>query len=115
MRPSSTRCAPRLPCSSVETVSNDIHDSVYDAIEVRIDALRSGAPASGAETGARTQDDVDAELGKLEADKAHLLDHWKTHDGVVGATPPSAVRARACGQAQPCPHVLGLAQTYGVV
>lgn len=96
-------------------MSSDIHDSVYDAIEVRIITLRSGAPASSPETGARTQDDVDTELAQLESDKALLLDHWKTQDGVVGATPPSATRARACGQAQPCPHVLGLAQKYGIV
>lgn len=105
----------RTPCPSVDVVSNDIHDSVYDEIEVRISTLRSGALASSPETGARTQDEIDTELTRLEADKALLLDHWKTHNGVVGATLPSATRARACGQAQPCPHVLGLAQTYGLV
>ncbi len=57
--------------------------------------------------------EVDAELAQLQSDKALLLAHWQTQDGVVGATAP--VRARACGQPEPCPHVLGLAQRYGPI
>ena len=93
--------------------SNDIHHSLFDEIEGRISTLRSGAPASAPDRGAWTQDEVDAELAQLESDQTLLLAHWKTQDGVVSATAP--VRARACGQPQPCPHILGLAQKYGFI
>lgn len=93
--------------------SNDIHDSVFDEIEGRISSLRSGAPTAAPGSRAWTQEEVDGELTQLESDKALLLAHWKTQNGVVTATAPA--RARACGQPQPCPHVLGLAQKYGFV
>ncbi len=91
----------------------DIHDNVFDEIEGRIATLQAGAPASGSDSGAWTQEDVDAELAQLGNDLELLLAHWKAKDGVVAATAP--VRARACGQPQPCPHVLGLAQRYGCI
>jgi len=97
----------------VTAPSNDIHDSVFAEIEGRISTLRSGAPTSAPDRGAWTQAEVDAELAQLESDRGLLLAHWKTQDGVVAAATP--VRARACGQPQPCPHVLGLAQKYGLI
>ena len=93
--------------------SNDIHDSIFDEIQARISTLRAGAPTSAPDGAARTQAEVDAELAQLEGDQAILLAHWRTQDGVVARTAP--VHARACGQPQPCPHVLGLAQKYGIV
>lgn len=95
------------------TPRKDLHDSVFDEIKGRINALQVGAPASGPDGGAWTQAQIDAELGRLENDLEVLLAHWKTQDGLVEATAP--VRARACGQPQPCPHVLGLAQEYGFI
>ena len=96
-------------------MNKDIHDSVYDEIEARIQTLQAGAPTSSPATGAWTQGEADATLGKLETDKALLLEHWKTLNGVVCASPPSAPRARACGNPQPCPHVLELAEEYGIL
>lgn len=95
------------------SASNDIHESVFDEIEGRITTLRSGAPTSGPGRAAWTQEEVDAELAQLESDRALLLAHWKTQDGTVAAAEP--VRARACGQPQPCPHVLELVQKYKFV
>lgn len=92
---------------------SDIHDSVFDEIEQRIRALQSETPAADTEGGVWIQEEVDAELARLESDRALLLAHWKTQDGVVPATAP--VRARACGQPQPCPHALGLAQKYSLI
>lgn len=91
--------------------SSDIHDSVFAEIEGRISTLVSGAPTSTPDHGAWTQAEVDAELAQLQSDKSLLLAHWKTQAGVVAASAP--VRASACGQPQPCPNVLGLAQKYG--
>lgn len=90
---------------------NDIHDRLYTEIEGRISSLQSGAPAPGADEGARTQTEVDAELSQLASDQALLLSHWRMQDGAVASDAP--VRARACGKPQPCPHVLELAQKYG--
>lgn len=92
---------------------NDIHDNVLAAIEGRIRSLRSETPTSTPQLGAWTQVEVDAELAQLERDQALLLAHWKKQDGVVEATTPA--RAHACGQPQPCPHVLGLAEKYGFI
>lgn len=94
-------------------MTNDLHDSVFDAIEAQINRLRSRTPASSPAAGGMTKEEVDTELSQLELDKTLLLDHWKTQAGAVGA--PTPTRARPCGQAQPCPHVLGLAQKYGIV
>lgn len=93
--------------------TSDYHDSVFTEIDGRISTLRSGALTSAPDAGARTQVEIDAELAELESDRALLLDHWKTQDGVVAADAPA--RARACGKAQPCPHVLELAQKYGFI
>lgn len=92
---------------------SDLHESIFDELETRITTLRSGAPAVGPDGGARTQQDVDAELEVLQSDQALLLEHWKVQGGVVVATAPA--RAQACGKPQSCPHVLGLAQKYGYV
>lgn len=91
----------------------DIHDSLFDEIEGRITTLRAGAPTSSQEVGAWSQEDVNRELAKLENDRELLLAHWKTEDGLVAATSPA--RARACGQPQPCPHVLDIAERYRYV
>lgn len=92
---------------------SDIHDSVFDEIEQRIRTLQSRAPTADTERGAWTQEDDDTEFACLESDRALLVAHWKTQDGVVPATAP--VSARACGRPQPCPHVLGLAQKYSLI
>jgi hypothetical protein len=97
----------------VAAPSDNLHDSIFDEIDGRIRTLRAGAPTATPDDGARTQAEIDAELAQLESDKALLLAHWRTQDGFVAPTAP--VRARACGQPQPCPHVLGLAQKYGFV
>jgi hypothetical protein len=102
-----------LTCTIMTSPRSDIHDSVFDEITARISTLRAGAPPPAPDGGARTQADVDAELAQLEEDQAVLLAHWRTEDGVVAKTAP--VHARACGKPQPCPHVLGLAQKYGLV
>lgn len=91
--------------------SNDIHDSLFREIEGRMSTLRAGAPISAPDRGARMQAEVEAQLAQLESDQAVLLAHWRLEDGLFAAAEP--VRARACGQPQPCPHVLGLAQKYG--
>jgi hypothetical protein len=106
-------CSDALTSRIVTAPSRDIHDSIFDEIKARTSTLRAGAPTSAPDGGARTQADVDAELAQLEDDQAVLLAHWRTQDGVVAPTAP--VHARACGQPQPCPHVLGLAQKYGFV
>lgn len=90
-----------------------IHESVLDEIDLRSRTLKSGAPAVDTERGARTQSDIEVELAQLHADRELLLTHWRTQDGAVAVDEPP--RARACGQAQPCPHVLGLAQKYGLI
>ncbi|WP_299954388.1 hypothetical protein [uncultured Modestobacter sp.] len=92
--------------------SSDIHDGIFDEIKARISTLQAGAPTAAPDGGARSQADVDGELAQLEADKTVLLAHWRTQDGVVATTAP--VYARACGQPQPCPHVLGLAEKFGL-
>lgn len=97
----------------VAPAHTDIHDSLFAEIEGRINTLESGAPASAADGSAWTQAEIDAELAQLRSDEALLLAHWKTKDGVVAATAPA--RASACGNPQPCPHVLGLAQKYRLI
>jgi hypothetical protein len=91
----------------------EIHDSLFAEIDGRISTLESGAPTSAPDGSAWTQDELDAALAQLRSDKALLLEHWKTKDGVVASTEP--VRARGCGRPQPCPNVLELAQKYGLV
>jgi hypothetical protein len=107
------RASDALASGIVTASHTDIHDSVFDEIEERISTLQSGAPTSALEGAAWTQAEADAELAKLQSDKSLLMAHWKTKDGVVAATTPE--RARVCGQPQPCPHVLGLAQQYGLI
>jgi len=91
----------------------DLHEIILAEIEGRISTLRAGAPAARPDGGAWTDEEVRAEVAHLSSDRDLILAHWKTLDGVVGAAEPT--RARACGQPQPCPHTLGLAQKYHVI
>lgn len=104
-----------LSCSTVARMTSprhDLHESLYTEIDSRLQSLKSGAPAGSSDGGAWTQDEVDAQIRRLETDLDVLLQHWRIKDGVVVADAPP--RARACGQSQPCPHVLQLAQEYRI-
>jgi len=90
----------------------DIHDRIHDEIELQLQSLRVSAPAV-VDGAAWSEDEVQRKIADLELDMETLLDHWRTEDGTHGddGTP----NARACGNPQPCPHTLGLAQKYGLV
>ena len=94
-------------------MANDLHGSLFDEIESQIRTLASGAPARREDQPSWEPQEVEAALADLAVDKQTLLDHWRIQPGIT--TPTAPVNARECGQPQPCPHVLELAQKYGLV
>lgn len=97
----------------MSAVGRELHESLFDLFEARLETLRAGAPGVGADGEAWTQTEVDAAIAELERDKELLLGHWRVQDGVVAHQAPP--NARACGQPQPCPHALELAQKYRLI
>lgn len=93
--------------------SDDIHDPLLEEIDARIGTLGSGATMRTSDGAARTHEEVDLELAQLQGDRSTLLAHWRFQDGLSGLDEPP--RARACGQPQPCPHVMGLVEKYKFV
>ena len=99
-----------LASGSMNAPDKDIHERVFDEIQARIKSFQSGAPAADPNRGAWTQGDVAAELAQLEIDRDLLHAHWMTQDGASSLdTPP---RSRACGETQPCSHVLALKKQF---
>lgn len=95
-------------------MASDLHDRLFDEISSRIDALSSGAPAQRRDGSAWSQDEVDRARSELEADVAELKEHWRITPGIAGLASENRPVTASCGNAQPCPHVLGLANKYGV-
>ena len=91
----------------------DIHDRIHDEIRTRRRSLESGAPASPLGEEAWTGDEISRTLAELDADLKLLLAHWKTGGRMTTGYP--LAKSEACGNPQPCPHVLGLATKYGLI
>ncbi|MGH8895384.1 MAG: hypothetical protein ACRDWY_19065 [Actinomycetes bacterium] len=79
------------------TPHKDIHELVLD----RIDGLLAEASVE------------DVAALELSTDRELLLAHWKTANQTVAADAP--VASAACGKPQPCPHVLGFAEKFGLI
>lgn len=92
----------------------DLHDRVYDEISSRIKTLETGAPAAHSDGSAWSQEEVDQALTKCQNDLATLKEHWRITPGVAGLAGENHPATASCGNAQPCPHVLGLAVDNGV-
>lgn len=91
----------------------DIHEAIHDEIASRLDTLRSGVPTTGPSGESWSEAEVNTAVEDLEADAKLLRDHWRTGAQTTSGYPPAI--AAACGQPQPCPHVLGLASKYGLL
>ena len=97
----------------MSTPEQDVHDRIFDEIDAQLGTLEFGAPTTHSDGSSWTQEELAAALADLQSDKDALLAHWKIRDGMVAADAPP--RTRACGQPQPCPHVLGLARKYDLI
>lgn len=95
-------------------MGSDLHDRLFDAISSQIATLRAGAPAARPDGGAWSQAEIDQEIAASESDLAVLKQHWQITPGVAGLASEKHPVTASCGNAQPCPHVLGLAEKYGV-
>jgi hypothetical protein len=89
----------------------DIHERIHDAITARQDILASGAPTSGG--AAWSTEQIDQALQELAVDLAELKAHWRTATKMSTGYP--LTDSAACGNPQPCPHVLALGAKYGVL
>lgn len=93
----------------------DLHEKILTVIESQIESLSTGAPASGPDGSTWSTDEVDQKFEQLRADEKELREHWTIGGGQTGAaTNDPAALSAACGNKQPCPHVLGLAEKYDV-
>jgi hypothetical protein len=95
-------------------MTSDLHDRLFDEISSRLHTLRSGALAVQPDGSAWSQEDVMSAESELERDLGVLKEHWRIMPGVAGLASENHPVTASCGNAQPCPHVLGLAEKYSV-
>lgn len=89
----------------------DLHERIYDELTSQITTLESGVRPDGtAWSGA----EVEQTLASLHADRELLKAHWRIRPGIAGLASDRPPQTASCGNRQPCPHVLGLADRYGL-
>lgn len=99
---------------TLEGMASDVHDRLFDEISSRLHALRSGALTVQPDGTTWGQEDVIRAESELESDLGVLKEHWRITPGVAGLASDNHPVTASCGNAQPCPHVLGLAEKYSV-
>lgn len=89
--------------------NRDLHERLLDEIVVLAQEERSrlSDQPSSAEAA-----DTMKRVAELEDDEQLLREHWVAQ-GVVRNGYPQV--SKACRNPQPCPHVLGLAEKYGLL
>ncbi|NYG57105.1 hypothetical protein BJ980_000028 [Nocardioides daedukensis] len=92
----------------------DIHERIYDELTSQITTLEGGTPLRHPNGSAWSTAEVEEALESLCADRELLKTHWRITPGVAGLATDNPPQTASCGNLQPCPHVLGLADKYGV-